>query len=96
MTRDLGYEYGLKIFTDSNAAKGMANRSGLNSKTRHMDVHCLWLQAHVRKGSLELENIDGKTNPADLFTKYLTRDEIDRHLERMSCRILSGMQRDFG
>ena len=93
MTTDLGHTYRLKIFTDSNAAKGMANRSGLNSKTRHMDVHFLWLQAHVRQGNLELEKIDGKKNPADLFTTYLSKEEIDRHLERMSCRISTGMHR---
>ena len=94
MTKDLGHTYGLKIYTDSNAAKGMANRSGLNSKTRHMDVHFLWLQGHVRKGTLELEKIDGKKNPADLFTKYLSREEVDRHLERMGCKTLAGRHRD--
>ena len=90
MCGDLGEDYGLKVHTDSNAAKGMANRAGLSSKTRHMDVHYLWVQSKVRAKEFELLKIDGKKNMADLMTKYLTRDEVDKHVSSLGGENLEG------
>ena len=48
----------------------MASCSGLG-KIRHFESHTLWVQQHVRSGAVELRKVDGKVNPADLFTKYV-------------------------
>jgi len=34
----------------------------------------------LRSGAASVVKINGKQNPADLFTKYLTRNEIIRHM----------------
>lgn len=68
---DLGFSPKLRVWTDSSATIGICNRSGLG-KLRHVDTHCLWIQAKVRSCEIELRNVRGEVNPADLFTKHLT------------------------
>ena len=77
MMADLGHELELEILTDASAAKGIASRRGLG-KTRHVAVHFLWVQERVRNGDLVVSKVWGGDNPADLLTKYLTRDKMDR------------------
>ena len=50
------------------AAQGIAQRVGLG-KTRHVAVHLLWIQQHMRNKTFELHKVKGTMNPADLFTK---------------------------
>ena len=83
MMRDLGLdEIPLKLHTDSAAAIGIASRTGLG-KLRHLQVHLLWVQQHVRNKVFELLKVPGKENPADLCTKHLGQAEIGDHLHRM-------------
>ena len=77
MMADLGHKFELEILTDASAAKGIASRRGLG-KTRHVAVHFLWVQERVRNGDLMVSKVWGSDNPADLLTKYLTRDKMDR------------------
>ena len=70
MMKDLGHEASIIVHTDAEAAKGIASRMGLG-KTRHIDVHYLWVQERVRSGDLVLQKVKGTENPADLLTKHL-------------------------
>eukprot|EP00973_Karenia_brevis_P006094 828765-Karenia_brevis.AAC.1 len=67
----------------------MVHRSGLG-KVRHVNVQFLWVQYHVQKKTLEIGKIEGRSNPADLMTKHLTKDVINHHLEAMSCELKLG------
>ena len=69
--------------TDSSAAKGFASRRGVG-KMRHMQVRWLWLQEEVKKGNVRVFKVKGVENPADLMTKFLSGDEIRKHLEAMN------------
>ena len=83
MMRDLGVdEIPLQLHTDSAAAIGIASRSGLG-KLRHLQVHLLWVQQHVRNKVFELLKVPGKENPADLLTKHLAQADIGDHLHRL-------------
>ena len=75
----------LEVLTDASAAKGIASRRGLG-KTRHVAVHYLWVQEKVRRGDLVISKVWGGDNPADLLTKYLTRDRMDR------CMLIFGLE----
>ena len=77
MMADLGHELELEVLTDASAAKGIASRRGLG-KTRHVAVRFLWVQERVKNGDLTVSKVWGGDNPADLLTKYLTRDKMDR------------------
>eukprot|EP00972_Heterocapsa_arctica_P024778 3654660-Heterocapsa_arctica.AAC.1 len=57
---------------DASAALGLINRQGL-CKARHIETQWLWIQQATRV----MNNIPGKENPADLFTKPLNQEMID-------------------
>ena len=70
MCNDLGIRRGLRVHSDGTAALGIARRRGLG-KLRHIDVEDLWAQQKVRTKVVDLLKVDGKSNPADIFTKYV-------------------------
>ena len=74
------------ISTDSSAAKSFASQRGLK-KMRHIDVKELWLQEAVCRGKVKLLKINGAKNPSDMFTKYLTYAQIERHCCRLGIRV---------
>ena len=80
---DWGCQRGLKLWTDSSAAKGIAGRIGLSKRTRHIAVHFLWLQEQVEAGELEVNKVAGEKNPADIGTKYVAREIMDKHLAQV-------------
>ena len=82
MLADLGMEMALRLHTDSDAARGTCNRTGLG-RLKHLEVEHLWIQEAVRKRSIELIRVDGVENPADLMTKILSRQRIDELLIKL-------------
>jgi len=86
MLRELGVDAGVVVIsTDSSSAKSFASRRGLG-RMRHIEAKELWLQEAVCRGRIQLKKVDGTVNPADLFTKYLTNSEIDKHLCTLNMR----------
>ena len=83
MLQDLSVNAPLRVWTDSSAAKGIANRIGLSKRTRHIAVHYLWLQERVEAGEVAVNKIAGEKNPADIGTKHVTKEVMERHLARM-------------
>lgn len=87
--RDLGVGTALKVYSDANAALGIALRRGVG-KVRHIEVHQLWLQDKVGRGDLKVEKVDGEKNPADALTKYLDGNKLDFHRDWVHLHILGG------
>ena len=80
--QDWNMELSLRCHSDSSSARSFAKRRGLG-KQRHVMTRFLWLQERVRLKHLVIVSIPGKQNPADVFTKALTRNEIMQHCERL-------------
>ena len=75
--RDLGVDVPLRVWTDSGAAIGICNRQGLG-KLPNLDTHTLWIQQAVRTGKVDLRQVLGEENPADLLTKHsLSRQRLE-------------------
>ena len=72
----------ITLGTDSAAAKSFVGRRGLG-RMRHIEVRDLWLQKEVLQGKVAVEKIPGDSNPADLMTKYLNVDTIEKRLNGM-------------
>ena len=85
MLRDMGLDLPIEVVTDASAAKGIVSRRGLG-KTRHIQVHYLWVQERVSNGDIKLKKCWGGENPADLLTKYLSRDKISKILDLFHLR----------
>ena len=55
-------------------------RRGLG-KLRHLDTNYLWIQEKAAKGDLNFKKVAGVDNGADLFTKTLSWNEIQSHIQ---------------
>ncbi len=77
-----GQTLAVELHGDATAAQGMSRRMGVG-KVRHLSRDTLWVQQKVRCKELKIVKTPGKTNMADLETKYLTEKEIMRTLARM-------------
>ena len=85
VAKDLGIDVGLTILADSSAAIGICRRTGIG-KVRHLAVGQLWVQEQVRTGAFALVKRPGSENPADLLTKAVSADLINRHIATAGLR----------
>ena len=82
VAQDLGIETHLRVCADSSAAIGICRRSGIG-RVRHLAVGQLWVQERVRAGDFDLIKWPGERNPADVLTKVVNQELIDRHMAFM-------------
>ena len=86
---DLNVEGGLRVHTDSSAAKGICKRVGLGTQ-RHIAVNSLWVQEKLRRREFALFKVNGEDNPTDLFTKHIVRENMHKCLHFMSAEFREG------
>ena len=82
MLRDWKIEVSIELFCDSSSARSFAKRRGLG-KQRHIDTRYLWLQERVALKHLKVLSVRTDDNPADLFTKALSRQVMDHHCREL-------------
>ena len=49
-----------------------------------MHTQYLWVQERLKTGDFTVQKVGTDNNPADLFTKYLNREKIDRFSGRLN------------
>ena len=79
---DLGLTVDIRVYADSAAAIGICRWSGIG-RVRHLAVGQLWVQEKIRSGAVALFKVPGGVNPADLLTKFMLRELMDRHIRGM-------------
>ena len=79
LASELGEEVCLELLTDTSAAKGSAERMG-TLKMKHLQLREFYLKELMAQKLLEIIKISTKNNPANLVTKVLTAEELDREL----------------
>ena len=77
MYKDFGTHMSGVVLGDASAALSIVARRGLG-KLRHLDTNFLWIQEKAAKGDLNFKKVAGVDNGADLFTKTLSCNEIQR------------------
>ena len=87
--RDLGTDYNIEVHADSSAAIGICRRSGIG-KVRHLAVCQLWVQEKLRAKEFSLYKVLGLDNPADMLTKHISGDELQKHQTAVSLRPEAG------
>ena len=83
MEKEMNIEMEIDLFVDASAAIGIVQRQGLG-KLRHIEVKNLWLQDEVKGERIRIRKVNGKENPADLGTKALGRDDMDKCVKMAS------------
>ena len=59
-----------RVYADSTAALAIAKRKGCG-KLRHINVGLLWVQEKKAQDVVDYKKVEGKSNPADIMTKYV-------------------------
>lgn len=72
LLKDLGRSVKMRMHLDASAALGIAQRRGVG-KVRHRDTGTLWLQENDLKKVMEIVEVPGVSNIADLFTKKFSQ-----------------------
>ena len=84
LLKDLDIVAQATVMSDPNDAIGIGQREGLEGRTRHIQVQYLWIQERIAKEELLMRKVDTKKNPADLMTKFLSKEDKDRMLKYMN------------
>ena len=80
--KDLGIDMIGEVYVDSSAALGISQRCGIG-KVRHLRTQGLWVQEARLTGRLAYRKVLSTKNPADVLTKHVPRDVLDRHLSTL-------------
>ena len=85
MAREQGVDLGaMELQVDAHAAIATIGRQGL-VKVRHPDLSFLWLQAAVGGKQVVLRKVQAGDHMADVGTKVLDQNVIQRHMENLRC-----------
>ena len=69
----------IEVSTDSKAAFDLCHRFTSAQRSRHIDRKLFKMRELRGAGRVTVKHIPGETNPADLFTKILTRQPFEKH-----------------
>ena len=68
-----------KIYCDNKSAISLANNSTDHGRSKHIDIKYHFIRELIKKKTLQLEYIDSENQTADIFTKGLNREKLNRH-----------------
>ena len=74
------------VYTDSSSAKSITSRRGVTRKTKHIELRQLFVQELVANGTLQVTKVGTLSNPADIFTKFVSSETIQRQLHAVGLR----------
>ena len=89
IAEDLGISADVHIRTDSSAAIGICNRTGIG-RVRHLATGQLWVQERIRNQAFRLFKHPGAENPGDICTKHVPAELLRTHLPTTSVSFQSG------
>ena len=76
----LASKVNIRIHTDSTAGKSIATRQGTSKKAKHIDIRFLYTQQLTKDGIISIHKINTTRNTADILTKYISRETLQRLL----------------
>ena len=74
---------------DSAGAISAQSRLGLGKLMKHVQLRQLFLQELVRLKRISLVKIHTNDNVADMLTKYLAKDALERHKKNIGLKTMS-------
>ena len=64
------------LWSDSQSAVHLARNVAFHSRTKYIQLRYHFICSALDEEQLKLEKIDGAKNPADMFTKVVSRDKL--------------------
>ena len=74
-----GVKKRVKCFTDNKGAYDLCHRFTSAQNSRHIDRKLFKMRELRGAGVVRVRHIPGETNPADIFTKILSRQPFEKH-----------------
>ena len=82
MMADWGRSKAGVLYADTTVALGIAQRKEVG-KLRHININTLWVQEVQDREGVTYRKVLGTGIPADLMTKYLSRDVLNGHMTKL-------------
>ena len=57
---------------------------------RHVKVGTLWIQEKTERGELDIQKIPGESNPADVLTKNVGREKLEKFTDMVGQKFQEG------
>ena len=86
---EFGIKVDLVIKSDAVAAIGIVKRQGLG-RVRHLAVADLWVQQKAKNKEAHYQKLPGARNTADMMTKAVEKEIIDRHMQALGLQYRDG------
>ena len=67
------------VFEDNEAAQALANNDTMTKKSRFVDTRFHYTREMVNEGEIEVKRCDTQFMTADIFTKAMSKELMDRH-----------------
>ena len=65
-----------RLYSDNESAIHLAKNSAFHSKKKHIQLKYHFIWSVLEDGQLKLEKIHTSQNPADMLTKFVTREKL--------------------
>ena len=82
LAEEMDEAMGVKVLTDSSAAKGAVTRSG-SGRMKHLATNNLWVQEKARTGEIVFVKIPRGANYADMLTHHWDTASGERFLQSL-------------
>ena len=79
-----------QLLEDNEACITIGSRPGTSARTRHIRRRYHFVKDHVHKGDVKLVPVASADNPADLFTKPVSRDVFQRLVKKLVQQWIAG------
>ena len=81
---DIAHDIPGVIKGDSRGVIALTKNTKDHGKVKHIDIHHHYIRELVKSGAIAIERIPSTENPADLFTKPISRDHHHRFLRMLN------------
>jgi hypothetical protein len=76
------------LWIDNQSALSVAKNPDHHGRVKHLDLRFYWLRDEVERGIIRVEHISTDINPADIFTKALSRPKTLDMLALLGLQVL--------
>ena len=88
---EIGYSFSpIPICGDNDGSLFMASNPVTESRSKHIDIRYHYIREVIEQGLVKVFHIDGKNNPADMFTKNLGEIKFIKFRDMLGLEFYSG------
>jgi len=86
---DMYYDGPVTVHRDNNAALALTKNTSGHSRVKHVEVKTHWIREAVHREDISIVPIFTDNNTADIFTKPLNRQKLEKFIKQMGMETLN-------